>query len=171
MTSKTQVITVLFAMLAGFGGGFLAGLVGHVDSVSAVQTQGRLAVLEAGEVRLVDKAGRVRAVLGMDSSSLSFLRLLDLDGHKRVSLSINASHQTAGIYLYDDTDSLKAVLHTYQKGTSSLSFYRNDVPWAELGNELGFQELGFTPNDASAPLSLKFWKGGAFTGALHWHAP
>jgi hypothetical protein len=171
MTTRTQIITVLLGLLAGFGGGFLAGIVGHVEPASAVQNQGRLAVLEAGEFRLVDEAGRVRAVLGMDSSSLSYLRLLDLDGHKRVSLSINAAYQTAGIYLYDDTDSPKAVLHTYQKGTSSLSFYRNDVPWAELGNELGFQELGFTPNDASAPPSLKFWKGGAFTGTLNWHAP
>ena len=32
MAIKMQILTVLlFAVLAGFGGGFLAGLIGHVD--------------------------------------------------------------------------------------------------------------------------------------------
>ena len=90
MAKKTQWVTVLACILAGFGGGLLAGLMGHLELANAVQAQAHPTILEASEFRVVDKEGRVRAVLGMDSALLSYLRLLDLEGHTRVSLSISA---------------------------------------------------------------------------------
>jgi len=172
MVTKTQFLTVLLsAVLAGFGGGFLAGFIGHVDPASAVQMRGVPAVLEAGEFRLVDIEGRVRAVLGFRSALEPELRVLDLNGNKRVSLGTR-NNGYGGIWMYDKQGDLPAVsVVTMEQGPSSLMFYDNGVPRAELGNELGFRELGFKPEDASAPTALKFWKGGAYTGTLHWHAP
>ncbi len=74
--------------------------------------------------------------------------------------------------MYDKQSDLPAVsVVAMEQGSASLMFYDNGVPRAELGNELGFRELGFKPEDPSAPTSLKFWKGGAYTGTLYWHAP
>jgi hypothetical protein len=156
-------------LFTGFLGGVLAGTLTQI--VTAAESQRPPRVVEAGEFRLVDKDGRIRAVLGMDNRSISCLRLMDTEGHTRVSLSINAFHETAGMYLYDTKDNQMVSLHTYQRGTSSLTFYHDAIPQAELGNELGFRQLGFKPNDPSVTPSLKFWKGGVFNGSLVWHAP
>lgn len=126
---------------------------------------------EVAKLQLVDTKGRVSAVLEVDSLGLPELRLLDSTGHKRDSLGIRANGY-AGIWMYDKQGDLPAVsVVAMEQGSASLMFYDNGVPRAELGNELGFRELGFKPEDPSAPTSLKFWKGGAYTGTLHWHAP
>lgn len=173
MTSKaTQVLGILLGVMSGFVGGLMAAFIAQTSYAVAVPTGGRASVLETNELRILDESGRARAVLGFRSKTEPEFRLMGEDGHTRVSIGVRANGY-GGVWLYDKRGDLPTVsLHGMTQGPSSLMFYdEKGRPHAELGNELGFDELGFKPDDPSTPISLKFWKGSAFTGALFWHAP
>ncbi len=161
-------LTVVVALVAGLVGGSLSETLFRAATVTAKQMT-QPVIVTAHEFRLVDEQGRLRASLGTDPMLLSRLALYDLKGNTRLSLSVNAFHERAGLYLYGVTDTHHmASLHTLKEGESSLTFYSDAVPSATLGNELPACNTG-----TACYHTLNFWKGpgGAYTGKLIWSAP
>lgn len=158
--------TVLLATLAGFVGGTLSGALLGMEPLLARDATLLSRIVAAEEFRVVDQEGRVRASLGTEPSLLSRLVLYDPDGNIRASLSLNAVHETAGLFLYaKGEDSHSVSMQTQPDGLSSLSFhYKSTFPSASLGNLFG-EEIP----SPSGP-SLKFYDN-ARDNKVIWRAP
>jgi len=166
MIRREHGLMLAAAAIAGFMGGIISSNLFSTDTVIAQSTPKSPRIVEANEFRLVDDQGRTRAVLGMDNMLISYLRLQDLNGNTRLSMSVNRFHETSGIFLYGTKDTYhSASMHTLKDGTSSLTFYYDAVPRAALGNELG------TNVNASSTPSLQFWEKGEALGKPLWRAP
>jgi hypothetical protein len=158
--------TIMLATVAGFVGGVLASSLFGYQPVLAKNSSLLTRVVTAEEFRVVDQEGRVRASLGTEPSLLSRLALYDPDGNIRASLSLNAVHETAGLFLYaKGEDSHSVSMKTQPDGLSSLSFhYKSTLPGASLGNLFG-EEI-----PAPSRLSLKFYDN-ARDNKVIWRAP
>jgi hypothetical protein len=158
--------TILLATVAGFVGGAFSGSLLGFEPLQAKNSSVLTRVVTAEEFRVVDQEGRVRASLGTEPSLLSRLALYDPEGNVRATLSLNAVHETAGLFLYpkgEDAHSLS--VKTQPDGLSSLSFhYKSTFPSASLGNLFGEE----TP--ASSRPSLKFYDN-ARDNKVIWRAP
>ena len=98
-------------------GGVIGGWMDRTGPVAAQDQAATPRVVSAEEFRLVDPAGRVRAVLEMSMPGQPALTLRDENNVARVSLSIS---DETGMAVRDVDGKTRLVLSVDQEGTPSL---------------------------------------------------
>jgi hypothetical protein len=99
MTRKESVSIVLLAVVAGWIGGMMPGMVLRSEPVIAQQPSGDT-VVSAEEFRVVGKDGQVRAVIGAQPDGATSAAFYDFHGKIRAEMGINAAG-VSELALYD----------------------------------------------------------------------
>lgn len=108
---------IALCLVASLVGGLIGSLVAPLHSVTAQDTAPAAKILSAEEIRLVDPAGQVRAMLSFSADGQPFLQFKDKNDVARVWVGISSETGTA---IRDVDGKTRVVLSVDEEGFPSL---------------------------------------------------
>lgn len=110
MLSRENKLMLLFSMVGGaLGGAMTMYMLSGTPVIAQESSKSGAQIVSAEEIRLVDKAGKNRAMLAFSSEGEPYLALLDKNEGQRVWLGLSAN---PGLAIKDNKESKTRVLLT-----------------------------------------------------------
>ena len=116
MSKAKYGFLVLVVMVSGLIGGLFSGRI-LLPQVALAQSSGK--VVEASEIRLVDKDGKSRAVLALGEGGEPSLKFYDIYGKVRLALALGA-YDVPSLILYEKGGIRRTTLQGQQDQASLI---------------------------------------------------
>ena len=162
MSKRFSILLVVLTIVSGLIGGLISGRIFAVNPAQAVEAK-QNKVLTAEELRIVDKNGKMRMILGQAKDHLDYYGLAICDNSGRVGAVMDVNESRSSFRAFGKNGNVQASMNVDEFG-SGVSVFEKD---GKIGAMINVDESGsifslsFGKGDGKAKVYIGAIKGGS----------